>query len=122
VAAYADWATAHAPPVDDVCAYVREHAGGVFLLDTFAKETGQTLLDQISLPDLLVLCRACQDACVRVALAGSLGAEEIRKVLFLQPDWIAVRGAACEGGRDGQVSEAKVRELVALINVPSGES
>ncbi len=117
-AAYADWEDANAPSVDAVCAYAREQAGGVFLLDTFGKGAGQTLLDWLPLRKLALLCKLCRAAGVRTALAGSLGPDEIRKLLPLRPDWIAVRGAACAGGRGGTVSEAKVRELAALVNRP----
>jgi uncharacterized protein (UPF0264 family) len=59
-----------------------------------------------------------------MAMAGSLDAERIRKLAPLVPDWFAVRGAVCDGGRTGTVSEAKVRELKAIIaelQTPAGE-
>jgi uncharacterized protein (UPF0264 family) len=120
--AYADWQQADAPPVDAVCAYAREQANGVFLLDTYGKGAGQNLLDRLPLRKLALLCKLCRAAGVKTALAGSLGPGEIRKLLPLRPDWIAVRGAACEGGRDGTVSEEKVRELAALVSRPPRES
>jgi (5-formylfuran-3-yl)methyl phosphate synthase len=121
-AAYADWQAADAPPIDDVCERARVNAGGVFLIDTFSKSADKNLLDWLSLRKLALLCKLCRAAGVQVALAGCLGPEQIRKLLFIRPDWIAVRGAACEGGRSGTVSEAKVRELVALINSPQREN
>ena len=48
-------------------------------------------------------------------LAGSLGPAEIERLLPLAPDWFAVRGAACEGGRGGRVTEPRVRALVELM-------
>jgi uncharacterized protein (UPF0264 family) len=122
VAAYGDWAAAGAPPVEEVYAYAREQAGGVVLVDTFAKGAGRTLLDWLSPHELANTCARCRAAGVQTALAGSLGLAEIGRLLPLRPDWIAVRGAACEGGRHGVVSEAKVREIVALINRPGSES
>jgi uncharacterized protein (UPF0264 family) len=95
---------------------------GIFLLDTYSKPAGKTLFDWIPIPHLRELCESCRLACVSVALAGSLDVRRIRELLSLKPDWIAVRGAACDGGRDGIVSEAKVRELVALIKGPPFES
>jgi uncharacterized protein (UPF0264 family) len=122
LAAYADATHADSPPVDDVCEYVRKQTGSVFLLDTFAKNAGKNLLDWLPVSKLLSLCELCRSSGVQTALAGSLRPEDIRKVLFMRPDWIAVRGAACEGGRGGVVSEAKVRELAALINSSGHES
>jgi uncharacterized protein (UPF0264 family) len=114
--AYADWRAAGAPPVEEIVAFVRRRPGGVLLLDTFEKGAGRTLLDWVPIEEAARLCRACRKAGVRVALAGSLGPEEIRRLLPIRPDWFAVRGAAC-GGRDrGQAVDAgRVRALVELL-------
>jgi uncharacterized protein (UPF0264 family) len=121
-AAYADWQWAGAPPVEEVVAFVAERPGSVLLLDTFQKAPGRvtgaspTLLDIIPLPQLVTLCRTCRDADVRVALAGSLRAAQIEALRTAQPDWLAVRGAACEEGRrEAAVSAARVRELVERL-------
>jgi len=62
---------------------------------------------------------------VRVALAGSLGPAEIEQLLPAEPDWFAVRGAACGGQRLGVVDADQVRRLVELVeggNRPVGRS
>jgi uncharacterized protein (UPF0264 family) len=118
--AYADWRRAGAPPVDDVVAFARGRPGGVLLLDTWAKDPGRTLLDSVPAPEVARLVGSCQAAGVRVALAGSLGPEEIRELMPLRPDWFAVRGAACAGSdRRQAVSARRVRSLVALLRSPS---
>ena len=50
-----------------------------------------------------------------MALAGSLGPREIGRLRELAPDWFAVRGAACAGGRAGTVNVERVRSLTALL-------
>ena len=116
--AYADWPRAGAPPVDEVATFVRLRRRDVLLLDTWAKEAGRTLLDSLPVPEVARLVASCRAAGVRVALAGSLGPEEIRELLPLRPDWFAVRGAACEGRDRGQtVSVPRVRDLVRLLGV-----
>jgi uncharacterized protein (UPF0264 family) len=115
-AAYADWRLAGAPSVNDVCDFVAEQGKGVFLIDTFAKAAGQSLLDWLSAPEIGRLSDRCRSAGVKVALAGSLSPEQIGKLLPQRPDWIAVRGAACDGGREGVVSEQKVQLLAELIS------
>jgi (5-formylfuran-3-yl)methyl phosphate synthase len=119
VAAYADWEVAAAPPPEDICALARETPRSVFLIDTWSKGCGRTLLDWMSFEELARLCERCRSSGVRTALAGSLGHREIGLLMPVQPDWIAVRGAACAGGRGGTVSEYKVRELAALIRCQS---
>jgi uncharacterized protein (UPF0264 family) len=119
-AAYADWRLAGAPPPEEVFDFARR-SGGVLLLDTWRKEPlpGQSrapsLLDWLPAESLTRLCERCRAAGVAVALAGSLGLAQVTAVLAAGADWLAVRGAACEGGRDGTVSERRVRELVALL-------
>jgi len=113
--AYADWRSAAAPPVEDVCAFVRQY-GSVVLLDTFAKTPGATLLDYLPAGEIARLCRLCQAAGVKVGLAGSLGLAQIAGLKAASPDWFAVRGAACaDGRRDAPITVRKVRELADLI-------
>jgi (5-formylfuran-3-yl)methyl phosphate synthase len=116
--AYADWQRAGAPPVDEVVAFVRRRPGSVLLLDTCEKEPGRTLLDSLPVSEVARLVGSCRAAGVRVALAGSLGPEQIRDLLPLRPDWFAVRGAACAGSdRRQAVSAGRVRALVGLLGV-----
>jgi (5-formylfuran-3-yl)methyl phosphate synthase len=115
--AYADWVRADAPRPADVAAYAgRFGFVKAFLIDTFIKD-GSTLLDWLTTNEVAALVRICRDAdaAVTVALAGSLGPAEIERLRGVEPDWFAVRGAACAGGRDGRIEEARVRDLVALI-------
>ncbi|MBX7102654.1 MAG: (5-formylfuran-3-yl)methyl phosphate synthase [Gemmataceae bacterium] len=85
------------------------------LLDTCSKQTGG-LLDWCSVPYLTTLINSCRANQRLLALAGSLNLDSIRVVLSLGPDIIAVRGAACEGGRDGVVCPRRVRELAELVH------
>jgi uncharacterized protein (UPF0264 family) len=121
--AYADWREAGAPPVDDVCAFALSRPGGVLLLDTFQKapatRTPPRLLDLLPVQKLSLYCVLCRERGVRVALAGSLGPGEVARLLPLGPDWVAVRGAACRGGRrEAAVDAGRVRELARLLAEP----
>jgi uncharacterized protein (UPF0264 family) len=51
-----------------------------------------------------------------VVLAGSLSADSIPAALALEPDYVAVRGAACAGSRLSGVEEDRVRELTELVS------
>jgi uncharacterized protein (UPF0264 family) len=116
-AAYADWHRVEgAPSLEAVWAFARQQRGSVFLLDTYTKAGSLTLLDWLPLPRLAFLCRLCRAAGLRIALAGSLGVAQVEQLLPLQPDWFAVRGAACEGGqRSGPVDRDRVGRLVKLL-------
>ncbi len=115
-AAYADWRRAGAPSPDAVCAFACDNGWGAFLLDTWGKD-GSTLLDWLSLPEIERLCGRCRAAGVPVALAGSLGPEHVEALFPLRPDWFAVRGAVCEGGRGGALHPDRVRRLAGLLAV-----
>ena len=119
IVAYADWVHACAPPVEDVCDFALQRPGSVLLLDTFRKRplSGRlTSLDYLSPAWLTDLCRRCHASCIRVALAGSLGRDEIDQLLPAAPDWFAVRGAVCqEERRGGSIEASKVRALAELI-------
>ncbi len=130
IAGYADWELAGAPPLAEVESFARHMAGGrwpglVFLVDTFGKQrdpaTGHRakLLDWLSVNDARALCRRCHRHGLKVALAGSLGAEHIGQLRSAAPDWFAVRGAVCgRGERVNAVEEARVRQLSRLLSSP----
>jgi hypothetical protein len=118
IAAYADWRDAQAPHPDQVCAFACQRPEAVFLLDTWGK-TGKTLLHWLTPAEIGALCRRCREAGVRVALAGSLGPAHIRLLGATDPDWFAVRGAACRSGRrDAAIDPARVRRLAGLLAQP----
>jgi hypothetical protein len=117
-AAYADWQRAESPPPDMIVDFAVDHGWEVVLFDTWRKD-GTTLLDWLSLAEVARLCRRCREAEVRVALAGSLGFEQITKLRVVNPDWFAVRGAVCrDGRRDADVEVSSVRRLVELLGGP----
>jgi uncharacterized protein (UPF0264 family) len=116
--AYADWLRADAPCPEAVGAFARERRLGALLVDTFGKD-GTSLLDWLPLTRVRLLCRRCQAAGVPVALAGSLGPEQIRALREVGPDWFAVRGAACRVGRRTEaIDPARVRRLADLLAEP----
>jgi uncharacterized protein (UPF0264 family) len=48
---------------------------------------------------------------VRVAVGGSLKLEQIKQLKGVAPDWFAVRGAVCAGGkRDGILDPVRVKK------------
>jgi uncharacterized protein (UPF0264 family) len=114
-AVYADWQRAGSPSPEEVCHFLCERHWKVFLVDTWEKD-GTTLLDWLSLKTLQKLCETCRRHGIRVALAGSLGEKQIRRLGFLKPDWFAVRGAACrQGRRRNSIDPGAVRRLVEVI-------
>jgi (5-formylfuran-3-yl)methyl phosphate synthase len=113
--AYADWRQAQSPLPQAILGFVIDHSWTVFLLDTWQKD-GRTLLDWITLREISQLCRECHRHGIRLALAGSLRPKQITRLLRLDADIIAVRGAACRGdSRLGMVDAARVRRLVDLL-------
>jgi uncharacterized protein (UPF0264 family) len=117
--AYADWQRALAPRPEDICRFACSSCSGAMLIDTWQKD-GTTLLDWLSIENIAELVRTCRRSGVAMALAGSLGSRQIERLAPLDPDWFAVRGAACRGGRRGApISAARVRRLAELAKRPS---
>jgi uncharacterized protein (UPF0264 family) len=118
-AAYADHAAIGSPDPDVIAtAAARQGAEGV-LLDTWAKD-GRTLLDWIE-PSALRRWVARSSALgLLTAVAGSLDLATLPRVLESGADIVGVRGAACEGGRSGELRRervARLREAVAAARV-----
>ena len=89
------------------------------LLDTAVKD-GRTLLDHLEPALLARFIAACRRRGLLVALAGSLGLETIARLLPLSPDVVGVRGAVCDGGRDGRFAPDRLRSLRAALGGSPG--
>jgi uncharacterized protein (UPF0264 family) len=112
VTAYADWEMANSPPPAEVIQFAIQQRAAALLIDTWEKTEGRTLLDCLSVGEVADLSWRAWTAGVRVALAGSLGVEQIRALRVAAPDWFAVRGAACErGARGARIDAKRVRQL-----------
>jgi len=84
-------------------------AAGV-LLDTADK--GGPRLTELKAPAWIAeWVRLAHRRSLSVALAGRLRAEDLPIVAACGADIAGVRGAACDGGRNGRISAARVREL-----------
>lgn len=113
--AYADASAAGAPPREQVVGLAARAGARGVLLDTWAKD-GHDLFHHVDPPALLRWIMDAKRAGLVVALAGSLSAEGVRRLADLPADVVGVRGAACLGGRDGQVAEDRVRRLRAVLD------
>ena len=111
---YADWQRAASPPPEQIIEAAAGLGCGVVLFDTFDKQHGG-LLDYLSRPELGSLADHVRRAGLRVVFAGGLSAATIPQVLSLQPDYVAVRGAACRSERTGDLDAALVRQLHAVV-------
>ena len=117
--AYADYERARAPsPSAVVRAAARAGADGV-LLDTFTKD-GRDLFAFFPPEALQRWVEDARALRLMVALAGSLDSNGIRRARSTRPDVVGVRGAACNGGRLGQVSADRVRALRLALAAPDG--
>lgn len=114
LAIYADKDAGHTPENLQLLVLLKKHRPPAVLFDTHRKD-GRPLTSHLDRDVMAFITRLRNRGRVAVALAGSLTTLEIPAVARLGPDWIAVRGAACEGGRTGTVTEQKVAELKRLI-------
>jgi (5-formylfuran-3-yl)methyl phosphate synthase len=112
--AYADFLRSRSPSISELAEAACALRFPAFLIDTGIKD-GSTLLDWIPIGDLLSIREQCGRAGIQLALAGSLNERSIQLLASVQPDWFAVRGAACVGGREGAICAARVRSLRNLI-------
>jgi uncharacterized protein (UPF0264 family) len=117
--AYADWRNAASPEPVEILRLAEGSAARMMLIDTFDKSAGG-LLDVLPLENLRGIARQAAQRGVRLALAGSLVAAAIERVLelsFLEPApaYVGVRGAACLGGRDGAIDLGRVKSLAQVV-------
>lgn len=115
--AYADARRAGAvAPARLIEAAERSGAMGV-LLDTAFKEGGG-LFDAMPEERVADWVRSAHAAALTVALAGTLVGADLTAARVLGADIVGVRTAACEGGRTGRVTSARVAALAASLGRP----
>jgi hypothetical protein len=110
--AYAD--SSAAEPAEIRGAALRSDCCGV-LLDT-CKKTGSDLFGSIAQGDLAHWIADLRTSGLLAAVAGGLSINEIGPVCTVLPDVIGVRGAACDGGREGVVSSERVAGLRRVMD------
>jgi uncharacterized protein (UPF0264 family) len=108
--AYADAARAGTLAPDVILAHARAGGAAGVLLDTHMKD-GIGLLGWLSPSALATWVTVARAHGLLTALAGTLTLESLGAVCSAGPDVVGVRGAACEGGRQGRVVLARVRAL-----------
>lgn len=111
---YADWHVAQSPSPHDVLTAAIQCRSPALLVDTWDK-SGGTLFDHWPAGDLQDFVTQVQSHNISVVLAGSLTSRNVTTAAQLAPNLVAVRTAACEGGRTGTISEKRVRELKNAI-------
>ncbi len=111
---YADFQRAAAPDPSAILDAALTIGCGAILVDTFDKSAG-SLLELWTLDELNRFARAVRNHKMLLALAGSLTLSAIRRLLPLEPDYIAVRGAVCDNGRNGPINGQRIRELAATF-------
>lgn len=116
--AYADWQRAGSPAPDELISAASGWGGRLLLVDTFDKR-GQPVVPAQAAAVAGWISRA-RAAGMRVVLAGGLTAETLPAAVACGPDVIAVRSAACVGGRFGAVSGKLVMRLGRLCGLPGG--
>jgi uncharacterized protein (UPF0264 family) len=111
---YADWEAAHAPaPIEVLNAAIQARCPAL-LVDTWDKSAG-SLFDHWPAMELRSFIDDVHSHGIRLVLAGSLSGAAVGEAARLRPDLIAVRTAACDGGRDGTISRERVRGLKQYI-------
>lgn len=117
--AYADAARAGTASPDTISRLAARAGASGVLLDTHTKN-GMSLPSCIRPVALKRWVAGARRAGLMTALAGGLGPDELDQVFPAAPDVIGVRGAACDGGRQGRINPLRVRALRLRLQTISG--
>lgn len=112
---YADASNARSPTAADVIELSQQLNCQGVLIDTFRKQKHRSLFDWQTESEIADWIDAAHNGNQFVAIAGSLTAEHFSRVLRMQTDIIAIRGAACKGDRDGKICKQKICDLSNIL-------
>lgn len=108
--AYADWERAKSVPPAELVKFAKRFRWRAFLLDTSVKDN-KTLLSFMKPAEIAEFVENLHRGMVKVAIGGSLTPEHLKQLKDVNPDWYAVRGSACAGGkRDGTIDTLRVKK------------
>jgi uncharacterized protein (UPF0264 family) len=107
---YADQRAAAAPPSEEIMELAIEAGSPWTLWDTFDKSRG-SILNALSTKTLAAQLQTVRDAGIGGVIAGSVTAAILERLPLERADMIAVRGAACRGGREAPVCRERVSQL-----------
>lgn len=108
--AYADWQKAKSVPPAEVVKFAKRYRYRACLIDTYTKD-GKTLLNYLKPDALAELVTSLKASNIKVALGGSLGIDQLKHLKGIAPDWFAVRGSVCVGGkRDGSLDPGRIKK------------
>jgi uncharacterized protein (UPF0264 family) len=111
---YADYALARSPNPAAILRHAIRFGCAAILFDTYSKSHGH-LLDHLDERALRPLLRDAKQAGLKIVLGGSLRGELVRRALELEPDYIAVRGAVCQGDRRSAVDQGLIESLAEMV-------
>ena len=111
---YADAALADAPAMTDVVEEAAKADARAVLVDTYTKD-GRGLFDFWTGETLRRFTADVRRREMLAVVGGGLTTATIPQAAECGADYIAVRGAACEGPRTGTVSAARIREVRKLL-------
>jgi uncharacterized protein (UPF0264 family) len=108
--AYADAERAGSPPPLDVLYETWRRGARTILVDTFDKSAGGLFSHWplAALGDWLARARALG---MQTAVAGSLTVQDLGWIVPLEPDYVAVRGAACRQSRTGGICGERIAAI-----------
>jgi uncharacterized protein (UPF0264 family) len=111
---YADAPLAAAPPALEVLTAAADAGCRVVLWDTFVKN-GTDLMDHVTCDDMDSQVRLARHWGMLIVLAGSLTVHHVPMVMRWKPDFVAVRGAVCQGNRAGAICSQRVADFVQVL-------
>jgi len=109
---YADYQRAGTIDPLNIPEIADESGAAVAMVDTAIKD-GKTLVDIITYEKLKTIVKESKKRGLKVAFAGSLKPEHVKKIRKTGADVFGVRGAVCSGGeRKAELKSALVRKLM----------
>ncbi len=114
IAGYADYYRVDALSPMEVLEVACDAGADVVMIDTAIKD-GKGLFDHMDFERVAEFADKAHEHGMLCALAGSLKTEDIPKVKEAKADIVGVRGAVCDGSRNGKLRKELVKEFVTAV-------
>jgi len=119
--AYADASRVGGLPPEALPVVARDAGVHGVMLDTAVKD-GTSTFAALGAAGVKAFLAEARSLGLMTALAGALGADDLVHACGMGVDLVGVRGSACDGGRGGRVSAARVRALREALGLSAPAS
>ena len=113
--AYGDFHLCEAPKPQEIIRFGSQIGCRYFLLDTFTKVDSQNIFSHADEATIAMWIDHARQLEMKIVISGSIKAKDLNRCVAMRPDYIGIRGALCNEGRNSTLQKSKLKNLLRQL-------